>query len=326
MKQVHLRRLAGLVVSATLVAVTVGVGSSAGGATLTAEPAPAGDSVDLDTQLPGSFGESGVPTPFVAVVTNLGAARPNVQLSLRLTRFHGVTAEHFDIEFRNPATGTWRALELRDEADGSAITGRTAPFALAAARVSTLNLRFAYHPGEFDATLLEVREVAFEMTLVENGPDGPIILDTDFDVAPVLRMAVYFTGVPARLRAGVSDTFAIRYTNASENRYQPVRPSLSIDPILSDVDVEDLTLEWQHPQTKAWSVVPVVENDNGPSAQFTEEHAIEARPQSTTAINLRLTVATGVTGGRIRLYASGYVPVDRGFGLNYNQTYVTVTP
>ncbi|HEU4422868.1 MAG TPA: hypothetical protein VFR67_10095, partial [Pilimelia sp.] len=106
--------------------------------------------------------------------------------------------------------------------------GSTAPFALAAARVTTLNLRFAYHPGDFDATLLDVREVTFEMTLVENGPDGPTILATDFDIAPVLRMAVYFTGIPARLRAGISDTFAIRYTNASETGTSPsARPCLS---------------------------------------------------------------------------------------------------
>jgi hypothetical protein len=323
MKRIPLRRLAALVISGTLVAVTVGIGTSAG-ATFPAVPAPAGDSVRLDTQLPGSFGESGVPTPFVAVVTNLGAARPDVQLSLRLTRFHGVSAEHFDIEFRDPATGTWQTLELRDEPDGAAITGSTAPFALAAG-VSTLNLRFAYHPGEFDATLLDVREVTFDMALVENGPDGPTTLATDVDIAPVLRMAVYFTGTPARLRAGVSDPFAIRYTNASENRYQPVRPFLFIDPMLSDLNAGNLKLEWQHPRTKAWSVVPLVETGNGPSAQFTEEHAVEVRPQSTATVSLRLTVAKGVTGGRILLRAGGFVPADRDFGLNLNQTYVTVT-
>ena len=324
MKRIHLRRLAGLVISGTLVAVTVGVGTSAG-ATSPAEPASAGDSVRLDTQLPGSFGESGVPTPFVAVVTNLGAARPNLQLSLRLTCFHGVTAEHFDIEFRDPATGTWQTLELRDEPNGAGIAGSTAPFALAAARVSTLNLRFAYHPGEFDASLLDVREITLDMALVENGPDGPTTLATDFDRAPVLRMAVYFTGTPARLRAGMSDTFAIRYTNASENRYQPVRPFLFIDPMLSDLNTGNLKLEWQHPQTKAWSVVPLVETGNGPTAEFTEAHAVEVRPQSTATVSLRLTVANGVTGGRILLRASGHVPADRDFGLNLNQTYVTVT-
>jgi hypothetical protein len=75
------------------------------------------------------------------------------------------------------------------------------------------------------------------------------------------------------LRAGTSDTLATRYTNASKNRYQPVRPFLFIDPMLSGLDAGKLKLEWQHPRTKAWAVVPLVETGNGPIAEFTEGHA-----------------------------------------------------
>jgi hypothetical protein len=320
MMRVHLKRIVGLAIGGTLLAATVGGGQPAS-ATPIAQPMPTGDSVTIDTQLPGSFGESGKPTPFVAVVANPGGARPNVQLSFHVTPFHGITAEHFDIEFRDPASGTWQKIELRDESDGSGITGSTTQFTLAAARVSTLNLRFAYHPGPFDATLLEVREVTVETALVENGQDT---LATDFDTAPILRMAIYFTGTPARLRPGTTDSFAIRYTNASENRYEPVRPFLFIQPMLSDLNAGNIKLEWQSPQTRMWSVVPLVDTGNGASAQFTDVHAVEVRPQSTATVNLRVTIARSVTGGRILLRTTGFVPADSGFGLGFNTTYITV--
>jgi hypothetical protein len=256
------------------------------------------------------------------LVTNPGAARANVQLSFHLNPFHGVTAEHFDIDLRDPTTGSWQKVELRDAPDGSGVIGSTAPFTLAAARVNALSLRFAYHPGVFDATLLEVREVTFDTTLVE----GEDTLASDSDIVPILRMAVYFTGMPARLRAGTTATFAIRYTNASENTYQPVRPFLFIHGHMSGLNTENVKLEWQNPKTKAWSVVALVETGNGQSASFTGAHAVQVRPQSTASVNLRLRVARGVTGGRTLLRAGGFVEADRGFGLSFNQTYVTVFP
>jgi len=304
-----------------LVVTTVGVGAPAQ-ATHVVEAPPAGDRLTLDTQLPGSFGESGRPTPFAAVVANPGAARAGVQYSFRFRPFHGVTAVHFDIEFRDPGTGTWQKLELRDEPDGTGVSGATAPFTLAAAHVTTLDLRFAYHPGPFDATLLEVREITFDSELLENGAD---IGATDSDIAQILRMGIYFTGVPARLRAGTTGPFAIRYTNASENLYQPVRPHLLIATGPTDLDTTNVKLEWQNPRTRAWSAVPLVAAGAGLVAQFTDAQAVEVRPQSTATVNLRLSVAREVTGGRISFLTTGFVEADRGFGLGFNTTWLTVT-
>jgi hypothetical protein len=321
MNWTSLKRFAGLAASAVLVVTTVGVGAPAQ-ATHVAEASPAGDGVSLDTQLPGSFGESGRPTPFVAVVANPGAARANVQYSFRFRPFHEVTAAHFDIEFRDPGTGAWQKLELRDEPDGSGVSGGTAPFTLAAARVTTLDLRFAYHPGPFDATLLEVRQITFDSTLVENGAD---IGASDSDIAQILRMSIYFTGVAARLRAGTADTFAVRYTNASENLYQPVRPHLLIETHATDLDTTNVKVEWQNPRTKVWSALPLVAAGAGMVVQFTDAHAVEVAPQSTATVNLRLSVARHVTGGRIGLLTTGFVEADRGFGLGFNTTWFTVT-
>jgi hypothetical protein len=316
-----LSRSLGLAASGVLVVATVGVGAPVQAAHV-AEAPPSGDSVALDTQLPGSFGESGRPTPFVAVVANPGAARTDVRYSFRFQPFHGVTAEHFDIDFRDPGTGAWQRLELHDEADGSGISGSTAPFTLAATRVTTLDLRFAYHPGPFDATLLEPREIAFDSSLVDSAADT---VATDFDIAQILRMAIYFTGTSARLRAGTSDTFAVRYTNASENLYQPVRPFLFIEPHGSDLGTGNVTLEWQNPRTRAWSPLPLVAAGAGMSAQFTDAQAVEVRPQSTATVTLRLSVAKKVTGGRILLRTTGFVDADRGFGLGFTTTWLNVT-
>jgi hypothetical protein len=314
-------RFVGLAAGAVLVVASVGVGAPVQAAHVAQAP-PSGDSVTLDTQLPGSFGESGRPAPFVAVVANPGAARADVQYSFHFRPFHEVTAEHFDIEFRDPGTGAWQKLELRDEADGSGISGSTPPFTLAAGRVTTLNLRFAYHPGPFDATLLEVREITFDSLLADNGADT---LATDSDIAQILRMGIYFTGTPARLRAGTGDTFAVRYTNASENLYQPVRPFLFIEPHGTDLDTGNVKVEWQNPRTKAWSPLSLVATGAGMSAQFTDAQAIEIRPQSTATVNLRLTVAKHVTGGRILLRTTGFVEADRGLGLGFNTTWLNVT-
>jgi hypothetical protein len=319
-----LGRLSGLAASAVLVVATVGVGAPVQAAHV-AEAPPSGDSVTLDTQLPGSFGESGRPTPFVAVVANPGAARADVRYSFRFQPFHGVTAEHFDIDFRDPGTGAWQNLELHDEADGSGISGisgSTAPFTLAATRVTALNLRLAYHPGPFDATLLEVREIAFDSSLVVNGADT---VATDSDIAQILRMAIYFTGIPARLRAGTSDVFAVHYTNASENLYQPVRPFLFIEPHGTGLDGGNVKLEWQNPRTKVWSPLSLVAAGAGLSAQFADAQAVEVRPQSTATVNLRLSVAKKLTGGRILLRTTGFVDADRGFGLGFNTTWLNVT-
>jgi hypothetical protein len=316
-----LKRSAGLAASAALVVATVGVGAPAQ-ATHVVEAPPLGDRFTLDTQLPGSFGESGLPTPFAAVIANPGAARANVQYTFRFRPFHGVTAEHFDIEFRDPGTGAWQKLDLHNEPNGTGVSGATAPFTLAAARVTTLDLRFAYHPGPADATLLEVREISFDSALTENGADIGV---SDFDIAQILRMGIYFTGVTPRLRAGTTDTFTLRYTNASENLYQPVRPFLFIQTGATDLGTGNLKLEWQNPRTKAWSVVPLVNNGNGPSAEFTDAQAIEVRPQSTATVTLRLGVARNVTGGRVLLRTTGFVEADRGFGLGFNTTWLTVT-
>lgn len=321
MRGLVLNRFFGLAASAVLVVATVGVGAPVQAAHV-AEAPLSGDSLTLDTRLPGSFGESGRPTPFVAVVANPGAARTDVRYSFRFQPFHGVTAEHFDIDFRDPGTGAWQKLELHDEADGSGISGSTAPFTLAAARVTTLKLSFAYHPGLFDATLLEVREITFDSLLADNGAD---VLANDFDIAQILRMAIYFTGTPARLRAGTGDTFAVRYTNASENLYQPVRPFLFIEPHGTDLDTANVKVEWQNPRTKVWSPLLLVATGAGMSAQFTDAQAVEVRPQSTATVNLRLSVAKKVTGGRILLRATGFVEADRGFGLGFNTTWLNVT-
>jgi hypothetical protein len=61
------------------------------------------------------------------------------------------------------------------------------------------------------------------------------------------------------------------------------------------------------------------------SAQFTDTQAVEVRPQSTATVNLRLSVAKKVTGGRILLRATGFVEADRGFGLGFNTTWLNVT-
>ena len=291
------------------------------------EPVTVGadETLTVDTQLPGSFGESGNPTAFTVVVRNPGEVHPNVQLAFGLTPRHGVTADHFDLAFRDPATGTWQNVELRDQADGSGIVGGTGLFALAAARQTSVRLRFAYHPGPFDATILDPREVTVQTSLVENGPDGQNILASDFDLAPILRMAVYFTGRHRQLKAGGAPaTFEIRYTNASENAYQPVRPFLFVQGQTAGLTAAHTRLEWQNPRTGAWTVVPLVDTGNGQSASFTDAQAVVVREQSTATVKLRLSVASGVTGGRVLLRADGFVPADRGFGLNLNQTYVVV--
>jgi hypothetical protein len=321
MKGLRLSRFFGLAAIAVLVVATAGVGAPAQAAHV-AEAPPSDDSLTLDTQLPGSFGESGRPTPFVAVVANPGAVRADIHYLFRFRPFHGVTAEHFDIEFRDPGTGVWQKLELRDEADGSGVSGNTAPFTLAAASVTALNLRFAYHPGPFDAALLDVREITFDSLLANNGAD---VLATDSDISQILRMAIYFTGTPARLRAGTGDTFAVRYTNASENLYQPVRPFLFIEPHATDLDTGNVKVEWQNPRTKAWSPLPLVATGAGMSAQFTDAQAIEVRPRSTVTVKLRLSVAKNVTGGRILLRTTGFVDADRGFGLGFNTTWLNIT-
>src|SRR5206468_10354614 len=119
-----LPRIAGVAAAAAMLATTVVAAVPAHAVDDTAT-VRADETLTVDTQLPGSFGESGNPTAFPVVMRNPGQVHPSVQLAFLLTPHHGVTAEHFDLAFRDPATGTWQNIELRDQADGSGIAGST---------------------------------------------------------------------------------------------------------------------------------------------------------------------------------------------------------
>ena len=105
MNKIPLKRISGLAASAMLVVAAVGVGTPAQ-ATHVTQARTSGGTVTLDTQLTGSVGESGRPTPFVAVVDNPAAARTNVRYSFRFRPFHELDVDFmrfcFDIDIEKP--------------------------------------------------------------------------------------------------------------------------------------------------------------------------------------------------------------------------------